>query len=90
MATRVYVVADNHAPASELPRLIEATYEHTALRHASHGRYSAHVASKRELVDYMGQGVKVEHADPLRSETQVSLELVSAQVPELLGEPERA
>jgi hypothetical protein len=80
MATRVYVVEDTEQPAA-LPRLVDATYEHTALRHVSQGRYRAHVATKRELVELgIGKGIKVEFADPLRGDTQVPLALESAAV----------
>lgn len=82
MSTRVYVVEDTDAPGKP-PRLVDASYEHSALRHVSQGRYKARIATKRDLVALMGQGIKVEFADPLRGETQQALQLESAQLPEL-------
>lgn len=72
MPSRVYVVVDLENPAKP-PRLVDATYEHTALRHVSTGRYQARIASKQDLVRHMSAGIVVEYADPQRSETQQPL-----------------
>lgn len=76
MPSRVYVVVDLENPAKQ-PRLVDATYEHTALRHVSTGRYQARIASKQDLVRYMQSGVQVEYADPQRSETQQPLDIAA-------------
>ena len=72
MASRVYVVLDLENPA-RLPRLIDATYEHMAIRHASQNRFRAHIASKADLVKYMSAGAPIEYADRHRTETQQPL-----------------
>lgn len=75
MPTRVYVVSDLQDP-SKPPRLVDATYEHTALRHVSLGRYAARIANKQDLVKLgIEAGIKVEYADAHAGETQEPLPL---------------
>lgn len=74
MPTRVYVVDDLQEPG-KAPRLVDATYEHMALRHVSQGRYAARIASKADLVQLMSGGIKVEFADNHKLETQEALPL---------------
>ncbi len=56
--TRIYIVTDSEAKASQLVRAPNAAQ---AIRHAAK-RFSAEVASQQELVDLVMKGVKVEES----------------------------
>ena len=61
-ATRVYVVQE---AGSNKPRLIRATFRATAIRHASHDRFTARIATRDDLEHLITAGVRVELAvDP--------------------------
>jgi hypothetical protein len=59
MKTRVYVVGIN---GEQGQRLVRATYSHMAERHVISALVSSRVASKDDLVELMGHGVRVEDA----------------------------
>jgi hypothetical protein len=57
--TRIYVVKcklDGHTS----PRLVEATSVSTAIRHCMGDAFTAEAAGPKDIVELMGNGVKVE------------------------------
>lgn len=66
MQTRIYVVDNN-----DEKRLIEATSGAQAIRHAVKDRYSARVATTKDMANLMLKGVKLEHvSDEPRAEAE--------------------
>ena len=66
---RVYVV-DIQGQRS---RLVRATFGHIAERHVIGTLVNARVASKDDLIELMGRGVKVEHAGDDQQSAQLPL-----------------
>lgn len=60
MNTRIYLVTDQTTQAQ---RLIEATNQAQAIRHAVHGRFAARVARQSDLIALLPNGAVVERAE---------------------------
>ena len=59
MSTRIYLVTDRESQAK---RLIRASSQAQAVRHAAQSRYSVEVASQDDLVQLLDAGQAVESA----------------------------
>jgi len=62
MSTRIYAVYDERTLATDGQRLVRAGTRAQALRHVAQGTFTVVVASQDELVELLGQGIKVEDA----------------------------
>ena len=59
MSNRIYIVKQD-----KKERLVRAVSAAAAIRHVSYPMFEARVASQQDLVNLIGQGVKVEEAGP--------------------------
>ena len=59
---RLYVVKPGEAVQQTTPRLIRATSQASALRHATKGLYDVAAATTEDVANLMADGVKVEDA----------------------------
>lgn len=62
MSTRIYAVYDERTLDTDGQRLVRASTRSRALRHVAQGIFTVVVASQDELVELLGQGIKVEDA----------------------------
>jgi hypothetical protein len=67
-STRIYVVTGPQGPEMK-QRLVDASTQSVAVRHASQRHFSAKVATQKELVELLAAGVKVEKAGEVDGQT---------------------
>lgn len=71
--TRIYVVLNRQTGDK---RMVEATSQEQAIRHCVHALYKADIASPKTVAFMMGEGLRIEKAEPLRARAAAPTETV--------------